>query len=131
MKGYVLWPGFSEKWGINLNRKKELKEWYKQMKPEMGVFIIRSKFDNKCFLQGTQDLKSAINSIKFKLELGNHPNKKLQKDWQRYGKDNFAFQILENLDYDKDETKTDYTEDLDLLKMIWEEKLVKEGMEFY
>ena len=31
----------------------------------------------------------------------------------------------------KDESKTDYTEDLALLKMIWEEKLAKENKEFY
>lgn len=36
-----------------MERKKELKQQYKEMKPEMGVFIIRSKASNKCFLQAT------------------------------------------------------------------------------
>lgn len=35
------------------------------------------------------------------------------------------------LEYDKDELKTDYSEDLALLQMIWEEKLLKEDYLFY
>jgi len=38
---------------------------------------------------------------------------------------------LEKLEYDKDETKTDYSEELALLKMIWEEKLLQRGVELY
>jgi hypothetical protein len=30
--------------------------------------------------------------------------------------------VLEKLKYDKDETKTDYSEELAILKMLWEEK---------
>ncbi|HPT91000.1 MAG TPA: GIY-YIG nuclease family protein, partial [Acetivibrio sp.] len=36
-----------------MDRKKELKELYKTMKPDMGVFIIRSNSDNKYFIQAT------------------------------------------------------------------------------
>jgi hypothetical protein len=104
---------------------------YKQMKPQMGVFIIRSKSSNKCYIEGTQDLRGTINGARFKLGAGGHPNKELQKDWDELGEGNFTIEILENLEYDKDESKTDYTEDLALLKMIWEEKLAKENMEFY
>jgi len=39
--------------------------------------------------------------------------------------------VLENLKYDKDKEKTDYTEELDILKMFWEEKLREQGAEFY
>ncbi|MEG6616101.1 GIY-YIG nuclease family protein [Peptococcaceae bacterium 1198_IL3148] len=115
-----------------MDRKKELKLQYKEMKPPMGVFIIRSNFSNKCYIEATQDLKSKINSTKFKLGAGNHPNKGLQKEWTEYSAENFTIEILENLEYDKkDETKTDYSEELALLQMIWEERLVKENMEFY
>lgn len=48
------------------------------MKPDMGIFIIRNNFNNKCYIEATQNLKGAINSIKFKLGFGNHPNKELQ-----------------------------------------------------
>lgn len=114
-----------------MDRKKELKLQYQQMKPEMGIFLIRSRISNKCFLEATPDLKGRINSTRFKLESGAHPHRKLQRDWHDYGAGNFSIEILEYLDYDQDEGKTDYTEDLALLQMIWEEKLAKETKEFY
>lgn len=62
-----------------MDRKKELKELYKSMKPDMGIFIIKSEFNNRCYIEGTQNLKATINSTKFKLGLGNYPNNELQK----------------------------------------------------
>ena len=106
-----------------MNRKKELKEAYKNMKPDMGVFIIKNNVNNNCYIEATQDLNAAINGGKFRLEFGNYPNKELQKEWKQYGKESFTIEILENLEYDKDGLKIDYSEDLEILKMIWEEKL--------
>ncbi|HHU32638.1 MAG TPA: hypothetical protein GXZ50_08270 [Clostridia bacterium] len=48
-----------------MDRKKELKMQYKQMKPEMGIIMVRAKSGNKYFLQGTQNLKGFINRTKF------------------------------------------------------------------
>ncbi len=114
-----------------MDRRKELREQYKQFKPDMGIFIIRSKSSNKCYIESTKDLKSKVNSTKFKLEFGNHPKKELQKEWKSYGEKNFIIEILEKLKYDKNESKTDYTEDLALLKMIWAEKLLQKGIKVY
>ncbi len=114
-----------------MDRKKELKLQYKQMRPQMGIFSIRSKVNNKCYIQATQDLRGVINGAKARLGGGLHPNRELQKEWEDFGSENFTIEILENLEYDKDESKTDYTEDLALLQMIWEEKLVKENIKFY
>lgn len=114
-----------------MDRKKELKEWYKNRKPDMGIFAVRSKVNNKCYIQATHDLKGVINGAKVRLGSGMHPCRELQKEWNEFGEDNFVIEIPEKLEYDKDETKTDYKDDLALLQMIWEEKLAKEGMEFY
>ena len=114
-----------------MDRKKELKELYKNMKTDMGLFIIKSNFNNKCYIEGTKDLKGTINSTKFKLDFGNHPNKELQQQWKDQGESGFTIEILDKLEYDKDESKVDYTEELNILTMIWEEKLSKKGMEFY
>lgn len=114
-----------------MDRKKELKEQYKQMKPQMGIFIIRSNINNKCHIESTSNLRSTMNGAKFKLEAGNFPNRELQKAWNEQGEANFRIEILENLEYDKDESKTDYADDLALLQMEWEEKLGKECWEFY
>ncbi len=114
-----------------MNRKKELKDQYKQMKPNMGIFIIRSNSSNKCYLESTQDLRGTINGTNFKLKMCSHPNRELQKEWKNNGGENFTIEILENLEYDKDESKTDYSEDLSILKMIWEEKMTKANLELY
>jgi hypothetical protein len=116
---------------VVMDRKKELKLQYKQMKPPMGIFMIRSKVNNKCHLQTARDFRAVMNSTKVKLEGGFHPNRELQKEWQEFGAENFTIEVLENLEYDKDELKTDYTDDLALLQMIWEEKLTKENIQFY
>lgn len=114
-----------------MDRRKELKEQYKQMKTEMGVFLIRSKTGNKGYIEATPNLKGKMNGTRFKLVGGGHPNLELQKDWGKHGEANFTVEVLEVLEYDKDEAKTDYSDELALLQMIWEEKLAKEGMEFY
>lgn len=114
-----------------MDRKKELKELYKQMKPEMGVYIISSNFSDKCYIEATQNLKGKINGTLFKLNAGAHPNRELQKDWNEHGEAAFTVSILEKLEYDKDESKTDYSEELALLQTIWEDILAKDNKKFY
>ena len=107
-----------------MERKKELKEQYKQMRSEMGIFAVRTKDGKKYFLETTQNLKGKINSTRFQLQLGSHPNKEMQNYWNQIGEDNFIIEVLEKLEYDKDdELKTDYSEELSIMKMLWEEKL--------
>ncbi|NLZ82498.1 MAG: GIY-YIG nuclease family protein [Clostridiales bacterium] len=114
-----------------MDRRKELKDLYKTMKADMGIFIIKSSINDKSYIEGTGDLKGTINSTKFKLGMGMHPNKELQKDWEEYGESSFTIEILEKLNYDKDETKVDYSEELNILKMIWQDRFSKKGIEFY
>ena len=89
-------------------RKRELKEQYKAMRPEMGVFVFRCVPTGKNYVGWTHDLKGTLNSLRFQLELGSCREKA----------------VLEKLPYDKDdETKTDYSEELTLLCRLWQEKL--------
>lgn len=105
------------------SRRKQLIEQYKQMKPDMGVFWIRSKVSNQYFIEASQNLKGKMNSTKFQLDAGAHPNQELQNEWRKLGAEQFNIEILEQLKYEKDESKTDYTEELEILKFVWEEKL--------
>jgi len=114
-----------------MDRKKELKAQYKEMKPPMGIFIIRSKVNKKCHIETTQNLRGSLNRTKFQLGASSHPIRELQKEWNDFGPESFTIEVLENLEYDKDESKTDYSEDLALLQMMWEEKLLKQELEFY
>ncbi|MDD4563221.1 MAG: GIY-YIG nuclease family protein, partial [Syntrophomonadaceae bacterium] len=116
---------------ISKEKKKELQAQYKLMKSDMGIFAVINKSNAKYFLETTPDLKGRINSTKFKLNAGGHSNKELQKDWQELGENAFEIKILEQIEYEEDESKTDYLEDLELLKMIWLEKLSKGMAQFY
>jgi hypothetical protein len=111
-----------------MDRKKELKEMYKRMKPHMGIFIIQSKISNKYYLEATQNLRGKMNSVRFQLESGAfRTNEQLQKEWTKHGSQNFDICVLDNLEYDKDESKTDYSEELEIMKLIWQDKLTKEN----
>lgn len=101
------------------------------MKHPMGIIIVRSKVNNKCYLQATQDIRGAMNGLLVRLKGGRHPNKELMAEWIKYGEDNFNVEVLVQLEYDKDEENKDYTEDLALLQLIWEEKLTEQGSQFY
>ena len=112
-----------------MDRKKELKEQYKQMKTEMGILILQNKVNNKYLLLPTQNLKGMINRVKFQLKSGGYPNKELQQEWKEFGEDNFEIRILETLDYDKDESKTDYSEELYIMEIMLSEKLTEKNTE--
>jgi hypothetical protein len=116
---------------MDKQRRKELLALYRQMKHPMGIFIIKRNDENKCYIEATQDLKGTMNGTRFKLDAGNHPNQELQKEWSELGDTRFTMEVLEPLDYDKDESKTDYTEDLQVLKELWEDKLRQQNMKFY
>lgn len=97
----------------------------------MGVFIVRSRSSNKYHLERTQDLRAKMNSTRTKLAAGMYPNRELQREWLSRGEADFTVAILETLDYDQDEAKTDYTEDLALLQAMCEERLAQERLEPY
>ncbi|MDD4363390.1 MAG: GIY-YIG nuclease family protein [Atribacterota bacterium] len=114
-----------------MDRKKELKQQYKQMKTKMGLYMIYSAANKKSFIETTKDLKGRINMTKFKLELGNHPVKSLQEDWKKFGKSNFTIEILEEVGYEEGKLENDYQDELSFMEMIWEEKLLKQNVELY
>ena len=114
-----------------MNRRKQLVAEYQQMKPDMGIFMIRSLDSQKCLLDVSQNIKAKINSVKFQLGANLHPNQELQKEWNEYGEHRFEITILEKLKYSKDESKTDYSEELEILKLEWEDKLLQENTTFY
>ena len=119
------------KWDIavdNMDRKKQLKEQYKQMRTDMGVFTVKKKNNNKYLLVGTQNLKGMMNRVKFQLENSSYPNIELQKEWNEAKPDDFEFTVLETLEYDKDESKTDYSEEVNIILIMLTEKLYDDNM---
>lgn len=111
-----------------MKSKKELKQQYKEMKTPMGAFMIKNNSNGKAFIDISTDTKSILNRYRFQLEMGGHRLKELQNDWNEYGTEAFTFEVLEELPYDKKEEKTDYSEELEILKMMWLEKIKEKGV---
>jgi hypothetical protein len=98
-----------------MKTRKELKEEYKQMKFQMGVFQIRNCTNGKIFIGSSADLKASWNSQKFQLEAGMHQNSDLQRDWNESGAQNFVYEILEEITQSDDKI-IDYPKELKALE---------------
>ncbi len=103
------------------SRKELNKEYVERVKPA-GVYQVRNLNNGKVFLGSSLNLEGPLNRHKFMLKIGSHPNKALQKDWEELGPEQFAFEILEEVQR-KDDPSFNLKDELELLEMIWIEKL--------
>ncbi|MBN2426606.1 MAG: GIY-YIG nuclease family protein [Calditrichaceae bacterium] len=102
--------------------KKEAIRSYKETIQPMGIYVIKNKKNGKIFIGGAKNLQGKLNSHRFQLKNGLHPNKEMQKDFNALGETGFLFEILDQLK-PKDNEKRDYTDDLKILEEMWLEKL--------
>ncbi|MDF2542951.1 MAG: hypothetical protein K0S47_2669 [Herbinix sp.] len=114
-----------------MDRNKELKLQYLQSKPDMGVYIIRSNTKKKCIIEKTKDLKGTLNGTLFKLNSGFYPNRELIKEWKEFGESEFTIEVLEKLKHKEEDAMIDYSEDLEIMQMLWIDKYKNENWEFY
>lgn len=101
---------------MNIERKKEFLEAYKNRRPEMGVICFKCMDTGESFLGISTDTKADFNSDKFKLSSGFHPNRRLQSLWSQYGESGFELSVLKVLEY-KD-VKEDHTAKLETLREV-------------
>lgn len=101
--------------------KKELKKEYQQTHPPMGVYQIRNIANDKVLIGSALNLPGAINSNRFQLNAGSHPNKMLQAEWRECGSDGFSFEIVDELAATEGPSH-DYRADLEFLEEFWLEK---------
>ncbi|SFQ39649.1 hypothetical protein SAMN05421670_1932 [Psychrobacillus psychrotolerans] len=112
-----------------MDRKKELKQEYKEIKIEGGIYVITNQRNGKKYVASTPNFKT-LNGVKFTLENGLHSNKNLQKDWTQFGKDNFAIEHMEIIKKEETESRVGKKE-LERLLEKWLEKLQPYGEEGY
>jgi hypothetical protein len=99
---------------MDIRRKRELLENYKNRHPEMGVISYCCKETGDVFLGISKDTKADINSTNFKLSANFHPNKQLQELWDIYGLDGFELTVIKVLKYD--DPNEDHTAKLESLR---------------
>ncbi|MBN2353062.1 MAG: GIY-YIG nuclease family protein [Spirochaetales bacterium] len=109
-----------------MKSRKDLLREYKERKKTAGVYRIRNTLNGKSFLASTLDLDGRLNSHRFRLSAGSHPNEALQRDWNGLGADAFAFETCETVAV-KETPGFDPEAELSLLEEIWIERAAAEG----
>lgn len=112
-----------------MERKKELKQAYKEVKIESGIYTITNKQNGKKFVASTRNFKT-LNGTKFTLENGMHTNKELQEEWNKYGKDAFEIEQVEVLKIPENQFMNEKKE-LEKLLDQWMDKLQPYGEKGY
>lgn len=104
-----------------MDKKKELKQQYKEIKTEAGVFQVRNTQNQKILIDSTRNLKT-LNGKLFQLNTGIYPNQRLAEELQQYGPDAFMIEVLEVLEK-PDDPFFDEKDALKKLQAKWMEKL--------
>jgi len=113
-----------------MKTRKEIINDYKQTKSKISVFQIRNKTNNKVFVESSLDLTAIWNRLRFQLNMGSHPNVELQKDWKALGEENFAYEILSEIQQD-DVVQMDYRKEIKKLEAMFIEELQPFGEKGY
>ena len=59
----------------------------------IGIYKITNLINNKFYIGSSSDLKKRLYEHRRELNLGVHANKHLQSAWNKYGEENFKFEI--------------------------------------
>lgn len=105
------------------DRKKQLKTQYKERKIIGGVYRITNQKNGRFYLNKTADLQGSHNWFSGCCTTGICTHPRLAKEWNEYGKDSFAFEVLETWEKDAAQTDLEFENDLKELLEIWNEKL--------
>lgn len=110
---------------------KELKEEYKQMKSQIGVFQIRNTVSGKVFVGSSTNLKAIWHRTKLQLNFGNHPNQELQQDWKELGETAFVYEIVSEIQQSDDNMNKNYEEEARQLEGMFLEEIQPFGERGY
>jgi hypothetical protein len=80
-----------------MDRKEIIRE-YKETPRPMGAYAIRNNATGRVLVGGSMNLPASFNGQRFQLRMGSHRSPELQADWDRYGGEAFAFEVLERVD---------------------------------
>ena len=113
-----------------MKSRQELKRDYLERVKPAGVFQVKNTITGKMLLGSSLNLEGALNSHRFSLTIGSHRNTALQHDWNSYGSDAFAFEVLEMVKI-SDSPYFNLNDELTLLEQIWIEQLQPFGERGY
>ncbi|MFF2885402.1 DUF2087 domain-containing protein [Paenibacillus sp. NPDC057967] len=121
---------------------------YQDRVRKMGVYGIKNNENGRMFIGASTNMDGLWNKEQFILDLGSHMNKKLQQEWKQFGREAFAYLILETVKTEEDirydyrdvydaegkelaNVARDYKRKVESLKEEWLEKLKPFGEQGY
>ena len=104
-----------------MDRKERLRQ-YKETPRPVGVYLVRNTASGTAFIGSSVNIAGMLNRLRFQLEMGGHPNRELQAQWDEFGADAFVFETLDTLEPPTD-PDYDPTEDLATLEDMWLDRL--------
>lgn len=110
--------------------RKTLSREYRETPRPMGLFAVRNTTEDVLLIGITPDLPGILNRQRFQLEMGSHPDKSLQADWDRLGPDAFTFEVLDELEPSA-EAGQEPSEELATFREMWLAKLESSGQALY
>lgn len=110
-----------------MDRRKELKEQYKNRKVVGGIYRIINQENGRFYLQSTDDMQATHNWFRSCRTFGGCTLPPIQEDWKKFGMDAFYVEELDLLEKGELQTREEFMSDLKTLLALWSEKLPKEN----
>lgn len=111
--------------------RKALTRAYRETPSPMGVYRLRNTVAAVSLLGTSVNLPAMFNRVRFQLEMGSHPNRALQADWNQLGPEAFEFEVLDRLEPPEVGSAYDPAPELAALEGLWAEKLLAAGERLY
>ena len=64
----------------------------------IGIYRIKNLVNDKCYYGSSKNIEKRWGTHKNHLNSGKHHNTPLQRSWNKYGKNNFSFEVVEECD---------------------------------
>ncbi len=112
---------------MDASRRKQLRDGYKS-KPAVGaVYAITCTGNGRRYVRATVDIEGIRNRFNFALKIHSAPDPTLQNEWRQYGSEAFALEVLEELTQKEGQTAAEFSEDIETLLQLWQEKEAEEA----
>ena len=59
-----------------------------------GIYKITNNINNKFYIGSSKNITKRFKEHKWRLKNNKHPNNKLQNSWNKYGEENFKFEVF-------------------------------------